>query len=182
MAHDITSASNSHLGENLYERDYYTWALEQARALLEQRVEALDWENLADEVGNLARSEARGLKSQLARLLTHLLKWQLLAARRLKLGDPANSWRISIVDARHEVRDLLEELPGLKSRLPELFLKAYTAAVYRTCRETKSDRSRFPASCPWTFEQVMDDDFWPDSEDQPRRKPINRGKKTRKRD
>lgn len=143
-------------------------------------MDALDWENLADEIEDLARSEARGLKIQLARLLTHLLKWQLQAARRLELGDPANSWRLSIVDARCEVRDLLEELPGLKPRLPKLFLKAYRAAVYRACRETKSNISRFPASCPWTFAQAMDDDFWPDSGDRSPRKPINRGKKRKK--
>ncbi len=63
------SSSNS-----LYERDYYTWALEQARALQERRIEEVDWENLAEEIGDLGRSEARSVRSQLARLLAHLLK------------------------------------------------------------------------------------------------------------
>jgi Domain of unknown function DUF29 len=43
--------------QSLYERNYYTWALKQARALKEHRAEMLDWENLAEEVGDLARSE-----------------------------------------------------------------------------------------------------------------------------
>jgi hypothetical protein len=37
MPDNITSLSNPHLPENLYERDYYTWAFEQARALEERR-------------------------------------------------------------------------------------------------------------------------------------------------
>ncbi|HJU10872.1 MAG TPA: DUF29 domain-containing protein, partial [Candidatus Binataceae bacterium] len=96
---------------SLYERDYYTWILEQQRALYERRVEDLDWMNLAEEVGDLGRSEARGLRSQMARLLAHLLKWQLQPSRR------TNSWRASIRGARDRIRELLDESPGLKSRL-----------------------------------------------------------------
>jgi hypothetical protein len=96
MAHELMSASNTHLGENPYGRDYYTWALEQARALQERRVDALDWENLADEVGDSAGSIARSLKSQLARLLTHLLKLQFETERRKRSASSAKSWRISI--------------------------------------------------------------------------------------
>ena len=62
MPDNITSLSNSHLPENLYERDYYTWAFGQARALEERRADALDWKNLADEVRELAGSVARSLQ------------------------------------------------------------------------------------------------------------------------
>ena len=57
MANDLipTAATDDKL--KLCERDYYTWALQQARALKEHRVEDLDWENLSDEVEGLAESE-----------------------------------------------------------------------------------------------------------------------------
>jgi Domain of unknown function DUF29 len=58
----------------LYDRDYYSWAVEQARVLREHRIEDLDWEHLAEEVGDLARSERRAFRSQCARLIEHLLK------------------------------------------------------------------------------------------------------------
>ena len=163
MLKEMAPVSNSDSRANLYECDYYTWALEQGRALLERRVEALDWENLADEVRDLAASLARSLKSQLARLLTHLLKWQFEAERRRHSESSAKSWRISIGNARDEVLDLLEENPGLKPQVPELFAKAYRRAVNRTQRETGLDKPTFPASCPWTFEQVMDEEFGPNS-------------------
>ena len=161
------SSSNS-----LYELDYYTWALKQERALQERRVEELDWENLAEEVGDLGRSEARNLRSQLARLLAHLLKWQLQPTRR------TNSWRGSIEGARDEIRELLAESPGLKSWLSELFQKAYRAAVNLALAETNLDK--FPASSPWSFDQAMDDDFWPNSDERSPRKSANRGKDVKK--
>ena len=163
MVHNETQSASEVQGpKDLYERDYYTWALEQARALRERRAEALDWEMLAEEVEDLARSEARTLKSQLARLLAHLLKWHFQAARRTRSEATANSWRGSIEDARDDIRDLLEESPGLKNRLPELFVKAYAAAVRRARRETRLDKSVFPAQCPWSFEQATDEQFWPE--------------------
>ncbi|MBV8360820.1 MAG: DUF29 domain-containing protein, partial [Deltaproteobacteria bacterium] len=76
MAHHLVGVPDSRSGKDLYERDYYTWALEQARALRARSSEALDWENLAEEVEGLARTEARELKSRLEVLLVHLLKWR----------------------------------------------------------------------------------------------------------
>ena len=105
MANSVSRDFNSSPRNSLYERDYYSWALQQARALQERRIEALDWENLAEEMDDLGRSEARSLRSQLARLLAHLLKWQLQPRRR------TNSWRGSIRGARREIRGLLMKVP-----------------------------------------------------------------------
>ena len=174
MANSRSSVSNSD-PLSLYERDYYTWALDQARALQERRIEELDWDNLAEEVGDLARRDADSLRSQLARLLAHLLKWQLQPARR------TNSWRGSIRGARDAIRDLLEECPGLKPRLPELFQKAYSAAVNLAVEETNLHESKFPASSPWRFEQTMEEDFWPDSEDRTSPNYVRSRKKRRNR-
>lgn len=135
-------------------------------------MEEFDWENLAEEVGDLGRSEARNLRSQLARLLAHLLKWKLQPTRR------TNSWRGSIQGARDEIRELLTESPGLKSRLSELFQKAYRAAVNLARAKTHLDK--FLASSPWSFDQAMDDDFWPNSDELSPRKSANRGKNVKK--
>lgn len=162
MAHKLMPAAVTEDRESLYARDYYTWALEQGRALRERRPDALDWDNLAEELEDLARSDARSLKSQLARLMAHLLKWQLRAAPRKRSKRTANSWRASIEGVRDEIRDLLDESPGLKRLMPELFRKAFPMAVNRAGQETGLAKSVFPSSCPWSFEQVMADDFWPE--------------------
>jgi hypothetical protein len=51
MANDLISREPTNDKPSLYERDFYTWAVRQARALKEHRLEDLDWENLSDEVG-----------------------------------------------------------------------------------------------------------------------------------
>ena len=43
--------------EDLYRRDFYTWARRQAAALGQRDQDALDWENLQEEVEGLARKE-----------------------------------------------------------------------------------------------------------------------------
>src|SRR5579863_4086901 len=92
---------------SLYERDFYEWLNLQAAALREGNLQALDTENLAEEIEDMARSEKRALKSQLARLMAHLLKWNVQRELRRKNHRSANSWRGSIAGAREELHDLL---------------------------------------------------------------------------
>jgi Domain of unknown function DUF29 len=49
--------------KDCYRRDYHTWALEQARALRQGRLDVLDCVNLAEEVEDLGRSEERPLEA-----------------------------------------------------------------------------------------------------------------------
>jgi Domain of unknown function DUF29 len=142
----------------LYDNDFYSWALESARALREGRFAELDIEHIAEELEGMGKERKRALQSQLARLLAHLLKWSQQPESRAWCG---NSWRASIRDARREIEEILEENPGLKPHLPELFGKAYPKGVNRAIADTNLPESRFPAGCPWSLEQVMDPGFWP---------------------
>jgi hypothetical protein len=56
---------------------------------------------------------------------------------------------------------LIESNPSLKSVLPEAIGQAYGTAVIKAEAETDIAESFFPAACPWSFEQMMDPDFWP---------------------
>jgi Domain of unknown function DUF29 len=61
----------------LYERDYYLWAQEQARMLRERRPDQIDWENLAEEVDDLARRNADALEGHCETLIEHRSKFPL---------------------------------------------------------------------------------------------------------
>ncbi len=157
MAHEAVPSELADEKRTLYERDYYTWALQQARALKEHRLEELDWENLADEVEGLAKTERRELRSRLEVLVEHLLKWQFQSGRR------SRSWRATIALQRLKILEHLDENPGLNPSVPEVLSQAYKAArVDLTTRYLRSTDPQPPDSCPWTFEQVMDDQFWPE--------------------
>jgi hypothetical protein len=46
--------------------------------------------------------------------------------------------------------------------LDQAITDGYEDAQIEAERETGLDRSTFPPVCPFTFEQVLSDDFWPD--------------------
>ena len=156
MPNDLISTESTDDKRSLYERDYYTWALQQARALKERRLEELDWENLSDEVESLAKTERRELRSRLKVLLEHLIKWQFQPQRRTR------SWRATVAVQRLEIREHLGENPGLRPSVTEVMAQAYRAAHLDVTGRFLRRSDPPPDSCPWTFEQIMDEQFWPD--------------------
>jgi Domain of unknown function DUF29 len=149
-------ASPAAADRSLYERDFYSWAMQQAALLRERRFDELDLENVTEEIEGLGRSEAKELKSSFRVLLTHLLEWQYQPRRRSK------SWRDTIGRERDNIPEILTENPGLKSRRAELLAEAYRLARKDAMRESGLRLDRFPAECPYTLDQALDEAFWPD--------------------
>jgi Domain of unknown function DUF29 len=95
----------------LYDEDFVLWTEEQAALLRNARDSnpPLDWENLAEEIASLGRSDRRALASQMRRILHHLLKMGASPTVEPQLG-----WRSTIVDARAEIEDVLRDSPSLR--------------------------------------------------------------------
>jgi hypothetical protein len=55
--------------EAAYERDFYSWLMDQARHLRDGRFEALDCDNLAEEIESLGREQFNKLISALRVLI-----------------------------------------------------------------------------------------------------------------
>ena len=140
----------------LYDTDFYAWANEQAALLRAGRLSDADIENIAEEIESMGRSEKRELVSRLTVLLLHLLKW------RYQPGYRGNSWRLSVEEQRIQASDHLNDNPSLKSQLDDAMRGAYRLARVQAARETGFDRETFPADCPFTFDEAMNPDFWPD--------------------
>jgi len=141
---------------NLYETDFYAWTERQADLLKKRRFAEVDIANVAEELEAMGRSEKRQFVSRLAQLLMHLLKWVKEPERR------TNSWKYSIRNQRHGLAKLLKESPSLKHAIESRLAEAYDDALKLASVETCLDESAFPATCPYTFDQVMDNDFWPE--------------------
>jgi hypothetical protein len=140
----------------LYEQDFYAWANEQAGLLRAGRLSQADIGHIAEEIESMGRAEKRELISRLKVLMMHLLEWRFQPAGR------CTSWRLTIEEQRREVIDHLADNPSLKAKLPEALAPAYDGAVLAAARETNIGREIFPTSCPWPFEAIIDDAFWPD--------------------
>ena len=118
----------------------------------------LDAEMIAEEIEQLGISRAHALSSYLKQLTLHLLKWYYQPERR----QTGHSWESTILHARQEIADLLEENPGLQPQMEAMLTKAYARARRLARAQTRLPLATFPETCPWPLEQVLDDDFWPE--------------------
>jgi hypothetical protein len=139
----------------LYEQDFYAWANEQTALLRAGRLSDADIEHIAEEIESMGKSEKRELVNRLAVLLTHLLKWQHQPTFR------STSWRLTVEEQRQRLADHLADNPSLSATLPDTTKAAYRLAGIAAARETGLARGTFPSSCPWSFEQMIANDFWP---------------------
>jgi hypothetical protein len=137
-----------------YESDLYEWTKAQADALRRRASNELDWDNLAEEIETLGRSERREIQSRLKNLLLHLLKWRYQPERQ------CGSWRGSIAEAREELEAVLSDNPSLRSSLPAEYLsRAYASARAKALDET--GLLRLPNDCPWTIDEILSPEFLP---------------------
>ena len=103
----------------LYDEDFVRWTEEQSSALRDAaRVGTnlpLDWENLAEEIESLGRSQRHELRSRLAVILEHLMKLEHSPAI-----DPRTGWKDTISRERLNIEDLLQDSPSLKYQLASM--------------------------------------------------------------
>lgn len=138
-----------------YDDDFHAWALEQAALVRAHRFEALDIENVAEELEGLAKSQVSELRSRLDTLLVHLLKWEFQPSKRTR------SWAGTIARQRSLIPDHLKDNPSLKPRLAELYERAYRTGRPGAVAETDLPMRAFPVENPYTLSQALDHDFWP---------------------
>jgi len=151
--------------EPLYEKDFQIWIDSTIQYLKNRQFESLDIEHLIEELNGLGKSEQNALKSNLMILLTHLLKAkvQFDAPDTMKM-----SWYNSIIEHRQRVLSSLEDTPSLKGFLFEAIDKAYPQACKLAIKESKfaalgvriPDISEYPHVCPFSIEQILDEDFY----------------------
>jgi Domain of unknown function DUF29 len=144
------------MSKSLYDTDFSSWTQTQAEALRAKDWAALDVEHLAEEIEDLGISIQHAIESHLERLLLHLLKLRYDPATR-----PRRVWRLTVVQARHEIAKLAK---GGPQHHPAIYLpEAYRHA--RRFAAVAMDRplADFPEACPWPIERVFDEDFFPEA-------------------
>ena len=141
----------------LYDTDFYAWANEQAALLRAGRFSVSDIANIAEEIESLGKCEKRELVSRLAVLLMHLSKWRFQPNKRGK------SWRLTIETQRADTLEHLAENPSLRSQIDDVLKASYRRARAEAAHETGLDPDTFPVVCPWTYDEIVDHNLWPES-------------------
>ncbi len=151
--------------ETLYDRDLQLWIEQTIRQLQNREFDALDIDHLIEELSDLGKSEKNALKSNLTILLAHLLK---LMVQQDVPDIMKGSWYSSVLEHRQRVLNNLADTPSLKSFLVGAIEKAYPDARKIAIKEGKlaklgirmSEESKYPATCPFSIEQILDEDFY----------------------
>jgi Domain of unknown function DUF29 len=153
------------LERSLYQTDYYAWTKQQAaelRKLAAARVNTtLDLANLAEEVESLGRSDLATVRSQLRRIIEHLLKLEHSPA-----AEPRFGWRESIIDARDIVPDVITATlrREVEAELANTYRQGRRRAEAALMRHGEREASRaLPAKCPYSFDQIVSHDWYPDN-------------------
>ena len=149
----------------LYNRDLNLWLEEAIAKLKVGDFHNLDVENLIEELKDLGKSEKRALESNLMVLLIHLLKLKIQhdAPETMKA-----SWYNSVDEHRQRVQDDLLKTPSLKSYLLISITQAYSSARKVAIKQGKRaqfgiripQESEYPLACPFTPEQILNEDFY----------------------
>ncbi len=144
------------MNANLYDNDYAAWLEQQANLLKTGHLAELDIEHLTEELELDMGNERREIYKRLRVLIGHLLKWKYQPEQR------SGSWGGTIRVQRKDLHKLLKDSPSLKRFVEPEAIEAYADAVELASYETKIPESTFPAECPFTIENLLDKDFWPD--------------------
>jgi hypothetical protein len=160
----------------LYERDFYAWSCQQARtiravrtALSDHRINDLraalfevDWDNLAEEIETLGRSDRRELENRIQTIIEHLVKLQCSPAQ-----EPRPGWRDTVRRSRAAIRRLLRDSPSLHGVVPVLIGETAADAARDAAHsldeygEAAAAAAALLVNAHYPPDQVLGD-WWPD--------------------
>ena len=148
----------------LYEEDFVRWTEQQAAALRDAAGLTtnlpLDWENLAEEIDSLGRSQKRELRSRIGVIIEHLIKLECSPA-----ADPRSGWMETIGRERSDVELLLDDSPSLKREVRGVVPGEAARAARRMIQTLRRHGEATPdligkiTGAKYTEEQVLGDWF-----------------------
>ena len=149
-----------------YDYDVAAWTQATAALIRTAQWDDLDQEALAEEIESVGKNQQQALESHLEVVLTHLLTWCYGPA----LPDVRRGWRLTIREQRRRLARLLHHNPSLRPTVPAVVTESYPHARLMALDATEEPSTTFPETCPWTPEQVLEAEFWPEGE----RAPVRR--------
>ncbi|MBD2570390.1 DUF29 domain-containing protein [Anabaena lutea] len=140
---------------SLYDTDNEKWLVETLQLLKEKRLEDIDLEHLIEELEDVSRRDKLTVESFLEQIIRHLL---LLQYWQEQYDYNANHWQAEIMSFRSQLNDYLSQ--NLRNHLQENQAKIYEKAL-RYVRKKTGMSVDFPEDCPYTIEQLLDQNWLP---------------------
>lgn len=142
---------------DLYDEDFYLWTQAQAEALRAEArrrgggSNAIDWEHLAEEVGDLGKSDLRECLSRTGTIIEHLLK--LATSQK---SEPRAGWRVAIKTQRAQLRRVLTE--SLRQKVTAELDTLHTEArdiVATAFSGEEPDAPPVDAALSWSLAEIL---------------------------
>ncbi|NER93858.1 MAG: DUF29 domain-containing protein [Symploca sp. SIO1B1] len=142
--------------KRLYETDEYLWLEATISLLKANRLEELDLEHLIEELESLGKRDLNKVRSILRKIIVHLLLLEYWQEEQERNG---RHWQSEITAFRADLRDALTT--SLENKLKESLESIYRTALKIVLQKTGLSSNTIPDHCPYSFEQLLDDDWYP---------------------
>jgi hypothetical protein len=137
--------------------DEHAWLLETAGKLRD-----IGMGEAAEYLDEMGRADLLELGSRFSTLHEHLLKLAHASEHERRRNE--RLWRVTVVNARNAVQRLLKHSPSLRRHLRPVHAETYDGG--RRAAEAALAR-RLPADPPWSHQDALDHEFWPQSHPAP---------------
>jgi hypothetical protein len=139
-----------------YQHDFVLWTRSQAEILRAAARSGanlpVDWENVAEEIDSLGRSDRREIASRIGTIIEYLLKLQSSRAT-----APRSGWETTIERARIAIMRLVDESPSLRADLTGMIAREMPGARRLAARELAAYGEHLTDVPDYTEEQVLGD-------------------------
>lgn len=139
----------------LYETDEMEWLETTIHLLKNGQFETLDLENLIEELEDLGNEKRHAVESLVEQIIRHLLLIEFWHGER---EQNINHWQAEVINFRTQLRKRLTN--NLRHHLAQNFESIYQDAL-KYVRAKTGFKVDLPASSPYTFEQVLEVDWFP---------------------
>lgn len=142
-----------------YEQDFLLWTEQQSSLLRAGRLNELDVEHLIEEIEAMGSEQKTALQSLMRVILVHLLKLALSPAQ-----APRAKWIDEVLEFRAQIEYRMKTTPSLKHHAKSLLQDAWLQARRNAQKSfvAYGETVKVPTECPYTLEQVLDQEFWPE--------------------
>ena len=141
--------------KTLYEIDDSLWLEETIELLKAKKFDALDLENLIEELEDLGNEKKFRVASFLQQIIRHCLLLQFWTSER-KYNQA--HWQAEIVSFKDKLKRYLTT--NLRKYLEQEFEQIYFESV-RYVRQKTDNKVNFPDICPYSLEELLDPNWLP---------------------
>ena len=140
---------------DLYELDYLAWYEKTLEQIKNNDSNELDLESLSEVLKNLLRDTKRSGESYLRQIIIHLLLIEYWESEKINRCH----WAAEIINFRSELET--DMTTNFKKHLDLVKENIYQKALKYVTKKTELNKILFPIQCPYSLEQLLNDDWFP---------------------